>query len=102
MQALNPRVAVRTDKEDIEQKPDAYFEQFDIVCVTYASLPTLVCSHRNNSVFVMSTELTVDHHRLDWMLSAELKKSLSTPQIRLECLAIFSVISIVITIFSKL
>ncbi|KAH8556118.1 SUMO-activating enzyme subunit 1-like protein [Umbelopsis sp. PMI_123] len=42
VQALNPRVAVRTDKDNIEQMPDAYFEQFDIVCITNASLPTLI------------------------------------------------------------
>ncbi|CAO3690429.1 unnamed protein product [Umbelopsis vinacea] len=42
VQALNPRVLVKTEDEDIEKKTDDFFEQFDVVCVTNASKSTLV------------------------------------------------------------
>jgi hypothetical protein len=44
VQALNPRVLVKTEDEDIEKKTDDFFEQFDVVCVTNASKSTLVCT----------------------------------------------------------
>ncbi|KAG0222050.1 SUMO-activating enzyme subunit 1, partial [Mortierella sp. GBA43] len=31
---LNPRVKVIVDQEDIVQKPDSYFSQFNVVCLT--------------------------------------------------------------------
>ncbi|KAG0321639.1 SUMO-activating enzyme subunit 1 [Linnemannia gamsii] len=34
---LNPRVKVIVDQEDIAQKPDSYFTQFNIVCLTGCS-----------------------------------------------------------------
>ncbi|GAB5591324.1 E1 ubiquitin-activating protein aos1 [Umbelopsis nana] len=49
VQALNPRVVVKTDTGDIETKPDTFFDQFDIVCITNASKPTLVRRTANGS-----------------------------------------------------
>ncbi|KAF9124780.1 SUMO-activating enzyme subunit 1 [Mortierella sp. 14UC] len=39
---LNPRVKVIVDQEDIAQKPDTYFTQFNIVCLTGCSPEQLI------------------------------------------------------------
>ncbi|KAF7722057.1 SUMO-activating enzyme subunit 1 [Apophysomyces ossiformis] len=41
IQALNPRVSVQVDQEDIRPKDDAYFQSFDIVCLIHTD-PELV------------------------------------------------------------
>lgn len=41
-QELNPNVKVTADTEDIEKKPDDFFKQFDIVCLTCCTKETLV------------------------------------------------------------
>ncbi|ORX62117.1 hypothetical protein DM01DRAFT_1298688 [Hesseltinella vesiculosa] len=50
LQALNPRVNVLIDKEDIHKKADEFFEPFDIVCVfhTDVNLLTRVNDIRHN------------------------------------------------------
>ncbi|KAI8975986.1 sumo-activating enzyme subunit 1 [Pilobolus umbonatus] len=41
IKVLNPRVRVHVDKEDIALKTDAYFEQFDVVCLIHSDYTTM-------------------------------------------------------------
>lgn len=40
-QALNPMVNVIADTDNVDNKPDKYFGQFDIVCATQCSITQL-------------------------------------------------------------
>eukprot|EP00053_Salpingoeca_punica_P010266 m.92439 g.92439 ORF g.92439 m.92439 type:complete len:353 (+) comp15332_c1_seq1:31-1089(+) len=42
IQALNPMVEVVADDSALDSKPDAFFDAFDLVCVTACSLQTMV------------------------------------------------------------
>ncbi|KAL1931575.1 hypothetical protein VTP01DRAFT_9718 [Rhizomucor pusillus] len=42
IQSLNPRVDVVVDQENINDKPDAYFLEFDIVCLVHKDLDVAV------------------------------------------------------------
>ncbi|XP_005364605.1 SUMO-activating enzyme subunit 1 isoform X2 [Microtus ochrogaster] len=54
-QNLNPMVDVKVDTEDIEKKPEAFFTQFDAVCLTCCSRDVIVkvdqICHRNSVKF---------------------------------------------------
>lgn len=55
-QYLNPMVEVRADTDRVEAKPDDFFLQFDVVCLTCCSRDLMVrvdllCSRRNVKVF---------------------------------------------------
>ncbi|CAO2626914.1 SUMO-activating enzyme subunit 1, partial [Lemmus lemmus] len=54
-QNLNPMVDVKVDTEDIEKKPEAFFTQFDAVCLTCCSKDVIVkvdqICHRNSIKF---------------------------------------------------
>ncbi|XP_055471505.1 SUMO-activating enzyme subunit 1 isoform X2 [Psammomys obesus] len=54
-QNLNPMVDVKVDTEDIEKKPEAFFTQFDAVCLTCCSRDVIVkvdqICHRNSIKF---------------------------------------------------
>ncbi|XP_077174767.1 SUMO-activating enzyme subunit 1 [Paroedura picta] len=39
---LNPMVDVKADQEDVEQKPEEFFTQFDVVCLTCCSQEVLM------------------------------------------------------------
>lgn len=39
---MNPRVKVVVDQEDIAQKPDSYFSQFNVVCLTGCTTEQMV------------------------------------------------------------
>ncbi|KAI8088645.1 SUMO-activating enzyme subunit 1 [Halteromyces radiatus] len=42
LQTLNPRVQVIVDEENIQEKPDTYFESFDIVCLFHSDIQLLI------------------------------------------------------------
>lgn len=42
LQVLNPNVSVKADTERVEDKPDDYFTQFDVICATCCTTDTLV------------------------------------------------------------
>ncbi len=42
LQALNPNVVVRAEKEKVEEKPDEYFRQFTVICATCCNTDTMV------------------------------------------------------------
>ncbi|KAM9327004.1 SUMO-activating enzyme subunit 1 [Gastrophryne carolinensis] len=54
-QNLNPNVSVKVDTENIEDKPEDFFKQFDAVCLTCCSRDLLVkvdqICHQNNIKF---------------------------------------------------
>ncbi|CEG74689.1 hypothetical protein RMATCC62417_09858 [Rhizopus microsporus] len=41
LQALNPRVRVVVDKQNVTQKPDDFFESFDVVCLFRSNYQTM-------------------------------------------------------------
>ncbi|KAG2186389.1 hypothetical protein INT43_002827 [Umbelopsis isabellina] len=60
IQALNPRVTLKVDTENIEKKDDQFFEQFNIVCVTNASQSILIrldgiCRNQNIPFYAADT-----------------------------------------------
>ncbi|KAI9307436.1 hypothetical protein BJ944DRAFT_261916 [Cunninghamella echinulata] len=42
LQTLNPRVHIHVDQENISDKPDSYFEPFDIVCLFHMDIQLLL------------------------------------------------------------
>ena len=44
MRQLNPRVSIKTDTGDVKDKPEEYFEKYDLVCLTDCDLETMVSS----------------------------------------------------------
>ncbi|CAO3628031.1 unnamed protein product [Cunninghamella echinulata] len=42
LQTLNPRVHIHLDQENISDKPDSYFEPFDIVCLFHMDIQLLM------------------------------------------------------------
>lgn len=41
-QQLNPMVQITADSEDIADKPDTFFEQFDVICATECPVEQLI------------------------------------------------------------
>ncbi|XP_021256138.1 SUMO-activating enzyme subunit 1, partial [Numida meleagris] len=54
-QNLNPMVNIKADPKSVESKPEAFFTQFDAVCVMCCSRDTMLCidhiCHRNGIQF---------------------------------------------------
>lgn len=44
IRALNPRVKVQVDPSNVTEKPDTFFQSFDIVCMIHQDAATLVSS----------------------------------------------------------
>lgn len=42
IRALNPRVKVQVDPSNVTEKPDTFFQSFDIVCMIHQDAATLV------------------------------------------------------------
>ena len=47
LQVLNPNVTVTADTDRVEDKPDDYFSQFDVICATCCTTSTLVSASMN-------------------------------------------------------